>query len=897
MIVRTYQRRNRIGRRLSDGGGGDGTSASQQEDSSRPPWSSSYQEAFPSSSFPSSSQVLFSHEIEGGAARMESLILNGDFTSSKSLKHRCNWSQTVMSTGISGGATTPATSTLLEAQESGEMMEHMDEANFALDGLRPEQPLQIQRASLQSLLSLCGSIQCRRILRTHSLVKPLLDAVVALPTDDPPLALAAAAVLYFLALDGQNEELFDSTGCVQFLMRLLGSSLPQPPKKSLFSIGNKLAGLGARMKTGNAGMAALDQGGAAVVAEVHELFAREEKTDNSQDEGCGYLLGQELTAKWLALLTLEKACLSTVVLEDTSGAARKVDGCFKERLRELGGLDIVCNLAASCLKVMGILQDALEGEETEQSKRIRDFKALEKCEKNGGVGMLLRCLRVIENVTFLSELNQRHLLELRLPRQKRDAPVSFIGLVISTIKMLSDIETNSRGHFFKHDSAGATTNQWKAIAGFSSLPDLEYESSDLMKTSPSKSLFRFRKPVQNLVRPSSSMAQKCSDAISNGKPLMEQMLVHARSQDAQELVSLSCSSWFSKRHTKPQKVSLLKRKESTGMEDSQDPFAFDEVDLDFCFEEGSKKKGRKTGKVLQLEEVGDATRASRERGENSVANKDDGNVEGSFSSESCREASSYEAVYTDCLLSAVKVLMNLTNDNPVGCFQVAACGGLGVIASLLVAHFPNPQSGPQAEGQEERLGGVQHGSSEMLKGKGGQADQHLDLVVVALGVLCNLVEKDEGNRAHLATLEVELPSYVILKEGSVWHDSSMIALLCALFLSKHGAGEAANAVEEKIAMETDIEAKFKQGEREAEDMIVEAYAALLLAFLSRESDRARLAIAQFLPGDDLTVLVPVLEQFVAFHLSLNMLSQEAHDVVKDVIDSCRQPLLVMPLLV
>ncbi|CAM6037028.1 unnamed protein product [Sphagnum compactum] len=886
MIVRTYQRRNRIGRRLSDGGGGDGTSASQQEDSSSP-WS--YQEAFPSSSFPSSSQVLH-HEIEGGAARMESLMLNGDFTSSKSLKHRCNWSQTVMSTGISGRATTPATSTLLEAQESGEMMEHMDEANFALDGLRPEQPLQIQRASLKSLLSLCGSIQCRRILRTHSLVKPLLDAVVALPTDDSPLAAAAAAVLYFLALDGQNEELFDSTGCVQFLMRLLGSSLPQPPKKSLFRTGNKLAGLGARMKTGKAGMAALDEGGAAVAAEVHKLFAREEKTDNSQDEVCGYLLGQELIAKWLALLTLEKACLSTIVLEDTSGAARKVDGCFKERLRELGGLDTVCDLAAGCLCN---LQDALEGEETEQSKRNRDFKALEKCEKNGGVGMLLRCLRVIENVTFLSELNQRHLLELRLPRGKRDAPVSFIGLVISTIKVLSDIETNSRGHFFKHDSAGATTNQWKAIVGFSSLPDLEYGSSDLMKTSPSKSLFRFREPVQNLVIPSSSMAQKCSNAISNGKPLMEQMLVHARSQDAQELVSLSCSSWFSKLHTKPQKVSLLKRKESTGMEDSQDPFAFDEVDLDFCFEKGSKKKGRKTGKVLQLEEVGDATRASRERGENSVAIKDDGNIEGSFSSESCREASSYAAVYTDCLLSAVKVLMNLTNDNPVGCFQVAACGGLGVIASLLVAHFPSPQSGPQEEGEEERLGGVQHGSSEMLKGKGGQADQHLDLVVVALGVLCNLVEKDAGNRAHLATLEVELPSYVILKEGSAWHDSSMIALLCALFLSKPGAGEAANAVEEKITMETDIQAKFKQGECEAEDMIVQAYAALLLAFLSRESDRARLAIAQFLPGDDLTVLVPVLEQFVAFHLSLNMLSQETHDVVKDVIDSCRQPLLVM----
>jgi hypothetical protein len=64
---------------------------------------------------------------------------------------------------------------------------------------------------------------------------------------------------------------------------------------------------------------------------------------------------------------------------------------------------------------MGILQDAFEVEETEQSKRNRDFKALEKCEKNGGVGMLLRCLWVIENVTFLSELNQVSFLYRLLP--------------------------------------------------------------------------------------------------------------------------------------------------------------------------------------------------------------------------------------------------------------------------------------------------------------------------------------------------------------------------------------------------------------------------------------------------------------------------------------------------
>jgi len=36
---------------------------------------------------------------------------------------------------------------------------------------------------------------------------------------------------------------------------------------------------------------------------------------------------------------------------------------------------------------------------------------VEKCEKNGGVGMLLRCLLVMENVTFHSEQNQVSFVE------------------------------------------------------------------------------------------------------------------------------------------------------------------------------------------------------------------------------------------------------------------------------------------------------------------------------------------------------------------------------------------------------------------------------------------------------------------------------------------------------
>uniref|UniRef100_A0A7N2R4B3 Wings apart-like protein C-terminal domain-containing protein n=1 Tax=Quercus lobata TaxID=97700 RepID=A0A7N2R4B3_QUELO len=56
---------------------------------------------------------------------------------------------------------------LMEVQEFGEMMEHVDEVNFALDGLRKPQPVRIRRASLLSLLSICATVQQRRLLRTQ----------------------------------------------------------------------------------------------------------------------------------------------------------------------------------------------------------------------------------------------------------------------------------------------------------------------------------------------------------------------------------------------------------------------------------------------------------------------------------------------------------------------------------------------------------------------------------------------------------------------------------------------------------------------------------------------------------------------------------------------------------
>lgn len=51
------------------------------------------------------------------------------------------------------------------------------------------------------------------------------------------------------------------------------------------------------------------------------------------------------------------------------------------------------------------MQKALMAEDTAEITDL-DLASLEKNEKSGGIGVLLRCLRVMENVTFLSEQNQ-----------------------------------------------------------------------------------------------------------------------------------------------------------------------------------------------------------------------------------------------------------------------------------------------------------------------------------------------------------------------------------------------------------------------------------------------------------------------------------------------------------
>jgi hypothetical protein len=90
---------------------------------------------------------------------------------------------------------------LLEAQEFGELMEHEDEVNFALDGLRKGHQLRIRRASLSSLLSICASQHQRRSLRAQGISQSIIDAILVLSLDDIPSNLAAATLFFALTAD------------------------------------------------------------------------------------------------------------------------------------------------------------------------------------------------------------------------------------------------------------------------------------------------------------------------------------------------------------------------------------------------------------------------------------------------------------------------------------------------------------------------------------------------------------------------------------------------------------------------------------------------------------------------------------------------------------------------
>ncbi|KAJ4975736.1 hypothetical protein NE237_000842 [Protea cynaroides] len=889
MIVRTYGRRNRcISQSYSESsldGGVDDSSfrdplsqdnsqeicsfAFSSQDSS--PWSfdsdcfplNSSQGSF--SALPPRAPVADSSSQGNVVARKSKKQVNITRKSGEIKNNKSSISKGVRSLSV------PATSTLMEAQEFGEMMEHVDEVNFALDGLRKGQPSRIRRASLLSLLSICSTAQQRRLLRAQGTAKTIIDSILGISFDDSPSTLAAAALFFILANDGQDDHLLDSPTCIHFLLKLLEPQLADTTVKKAPTIGSKLLALHKDPGVLRHATKISDSTSTAIILKVHELLlsCKEIKVINVENDVVGR---PELSPKWIALLTLEKACLSAVSLEDTSGTVRRIGGNFKEKLRELGGLDAVVDVAANCHSIM----EELSPSSLSSNWELKDDKALQS------FVFLLKCLKIMENATFLSSENQNHLLGVESKLDRGGSQLSFAGLILSVIKILSGLSLLQSSSSLSSDENHASegTNHASEISLVEDEKDDRngslacHSSVECCSIEDATDVKGFKVPQkrQRLSHPQSSVSLSSFEAttacsIKKGENFSTSgsLIGGLRNSNGRIVGNADGTKMNAGLSKKPNVTEDIRY---GSLEDSQDPFAFDEDECepskwDLLSTRKNVSPTRKSRLARELEKGCEPQlRTSHHESSNSENHY---NCEASCSSSAEKKNSE---LLDDCLLTAVKVLMNLTNDNPVGCQQIATCGGLETMSGLIICHFPSfsPSLSSHSQLEENVLSSAEHNHPNDRH----LTDQELDFLVAILGLLVNLVEKDSHNRSRLAAASVPLPG----SRGSGKESRrDVIPLLCTIFLANQGAGEAA---EDGRLLPWNDEAALLQGEREAEKMIIEAYAALLLAFLSTASERAREAIASCLPDHNLEVLVPVLERFVAFHLTLNMISPETH---------------------
>lgn len=751
------------------------------------------------------------------------------------------------------------TTTLMETQEFGEMMEHVDEVDFALDGLRRGQPVRIRRASLLSLLMVSSTLQQRRLLRTHGMAKTIIDAILGLNLDDTPSNLAAAALFFVLTSDGQDDYLLDSPNAIRFLLKLLKPVTTQVAKNKVATLGSKLVALSKDAPFFNDGKVE-ESASATILQKVEEVLVscKELKPRGGSD---GETKRPELNPKWIALLTMEKACLSTVSLEESTGTVRKMGGNFKEKLREHGGLDAVIEIIREC---HGVMEGWLEkySSLTPESQNIFNLES---------PMLLLKCLKIMENATFLSNDNQSHLLGLEDEFGYQNLSQSFTKLILSVIKILSGVSLLRNSSFNSN-----FRNKFSLSNGtvLSSLADDKVGSNEIIHISSSAedcSMDRIHSQKNRISSHNQSGSSK-ADPISGFN-------THLSKTQTNSSTSISLKNKGKKSETSQRtKSTMFDFEESQDPFGSDDPFAFDD-DL-----EQPSKWDLLSGKKNVSQSQKSSSVVEEDEDEKSkldlivLSQQESSNVErdGDSSQVSCSPLDDDKKfnLLADCLLASVKVLMNLTNDNSVGCQQIAACGGLETLCGLIAGHFPSFSSYLPTFGDQSDKSVLVEVDNKRLN------DQELDFLVAILGLLVNLVEKDGHNRSRLAAASISIP-----RVGSLEYElTDVIPLLCSIFLANQGAGEAAEEGRQSAWKDED---PVLEGEKEAEKTIVEAYSALLLAFLSTESKSIRNAIAECLPNRKLSVLVPVLERFVEFHMSLNMISEETHSMVLEVIESCR----------
>ena len=236
------------------------------------------------------------------------------------------------------------------------------------------------------------------------------------------------------------------------------------------------------------------------------------------------------------------------------------------------------------------------------------------------------------------------------------------------------------------------------------------------------------------------------------------------------------------------------------------------------------------------------------------------------------------------LKSALCALANVTNENEEGCNAVVGDDGRGllVIASL-VPFLARTIEGYSLEDVSDRR-----------RSRTPADDSGSSLLAATLVLLVNIVEADSTTAETLRTTFVRLGGRTgrSTTAASARTQTSFVDMLAALYLQAGGADDVeadATTTERSTDVVTADMVKAYSSKTNGDDLILQAYTGLLLAFLIENQPAWRADVVARFPGDardggkSLKPLADTLERFHAFHESLNSISARSSDRLERVV--------------
>ncbi|ELT99924.1 hypothetical protein CAPTEDRAFT_225551 [Capitella teleta] len=234
-----------------------------------------------------------------------------------------------------------------ECLEHGETQEFQDDIEYILPGLKDSQPVPTRCLSTMSLATKCNVPAFRMHLRAHGVIMEILG-ILHDAAAHAPLALCVSALLFMNSRDRLVMDLERPA------LTLMLSLLSADSNRSFDSTDSEMEKM--RLK----------------VSTMLEAFRKEGNVKN-------FIL-EEISTGFLAMETL------------LSLTSKKAGDWFKEELRTLGGLDHIVNTVNASV------------EDFDEFSIDPSPTMLDRCRK------LNRCLRVLENVTYLNSDNQTYLM-------------------------------------------------------------------------------------------------------------------------------------------------------------------------------------------------------------------------------------------------------------------------------------------------------------------------------------------------------------------------------------------------------------------------------------------------------------------------------------------------------